>query len=489
MPGVNVPAIKVNTVGYARSWRKIAIFNVEPKGAVVQDARTGAVVLRAGAGRGDRPRDRRGLARSGLAGGLLRAAGGRPLPAGGRGRAERSLRDRRGRLPPGHRGRRQELLLPALPDGPGPCRTRAGRSRPSPGRAPATPTARWAGTWPTTRPRSGASGCRAAGTTPATTTCTCPRRRWRRLTLLFAYEWAPGLFRDLDLQIPESSNRTPDLLDEVRYGLSWILSLQEPSGAFRHSETVMEWSPPGAAPTRIARCAGWPSRAASATAKAVAVLAVAARLFATWDRPLRRALCGGRAPGLAFLAGPPRATCGPCARAGAARRCGTTNPTTMTRARASWPRSRCGAASGCRRRSRPAQALLAERRGDARARRRSWTGAWANISRFGLWTLARDRRDAAPRSRAEAGAAAGGGRRPLRSRVETTDGYRCASAPDDYFWASNSNLMEKLLVMAMAARLDPERGWLTEAAQDQWHWILGPQPQRLLDGHAGRERA
>src|SRR5262245_60066029 len=36
MPGVNVPAIKVDTVGYPAAWRKIAIFNVEPKGAVVK---------------------------------------------------------------------------------------------------------------------------------------------------------------------------------------------------------------------------------------------------------------------------------------------------------------------------------------------------------------------------------------------------------------------------------------------------------------------
>jgi endoglucanase len=43
MPGVNVPAIKVNTVGYAPGWRKVAIFNVEPKGAVVK-AEDGYVV-------------------------------------------------------------------------------------------------------------------------------------------------------------------------------------------------------------------------------------------------------------------------------------------------------------------------------------------------------------------------------------------------------------------------------------------------------------
>ena len=37
MPGVNVPAVKVDTVGYPLAWKKIAIFNVEPKDARVVD--------------------------------------------------------------------------------------------------------------------------------------------------------------------------------------------------------------------------------------------------------------------------------------------------------------------------------------------------------------------------------------------------------------------------------------------------------------------
>src|SRR2546421_5274338 len=51
MPGKNVPAIKVDTVGYETGWRKIAIFNVEPRNAVVKDAKSGATVLAIGASR------------------------------------------------------------------------------------------------------------------------------------------------------------------------------------------------------------------------------------------------------------------------------------------------------------------------------------------------------------------------------------------------------------------------------------------------------
>ena len=50
MPGKNVPAIKVNTVGYAVGWPKVAIFNVDPTGAVLKAA-DGSVALQISAAR------------------------------------------------------------------------------------------------------------------------------------------------------------------------------------------------------------------------------------------------------------------------------------------------------------------------------------------------------------------------------------------------------------------------------------------------------
>src|SRR5262245_41324337 len=44
MPGKNVPAVKVDTVGYPTRWKKIAVFNVEPKAPVVKNEK-GEVVL------------------------------------------------------------------------------------------------------------------------------------------------------------------------------------------------------------------------------------------------------------------------------------------------------------------------------------------------------------------------------------------------------------------------------------------------------------
>ena len=48
--------------------------------------------------------------------------------------------------------------------------------------------------------------------------------------LLSAYEWNAPAFPD-DWNIPESGNGVPDLLDEVKYELDWLLRMQNPNGS------------------------------------------------------------------------------------------------------------------------------------------------------------------------------------------------------------------------------------------------------------------
>lgn len=51
--------------------------------------------------------------------------------------------------------------------------------------------------------------------------------------LLYAYDQAPELYGD-NLGIPESGNGIPDVLDEVRYELEWMLKMQAESGGVYH---------------------------------------------------------------------------------------------------------------------------------------------------------------------------------------------------------------------------------------------------------------
>jgi endoglucanase len=57
-------------------------------------------------------------------------------------------------------------------------------------------------------------------------------------TLLSAYEDFPEYYYRLDLNIPESGNQLPDLLDEVLWNLRWMLTMQDPAdGGVYHKLT------------------------------------------------------------------------------------------------------------------------------------------------------------------------------------------------------------------------------------------------------------
>jgi endoglucanase len=57
-------------------------------------------------------------------------------------------------------------------------------------------------------------------------------------TLLAAWEQFPALFRSQRLNIPESGNDLPDLLDEVLWNLEWMLAMQDPAdGGVYHKLT------------------------------------------------------------------------------------------------------------------------------------------------------------------------------------------------------------------------------------------------------------
>lgn len=54
--------------------------------------------------------------------------------------------------------------------------------------------------------------------------------------LLYAYDANPELYSD-NIGIPESGNGVPDILDEVRYELEWMLKMQSESGGVHHKVT------------------------------------------------------------------------------------------------------------------------------------------------------------------------------------------------------------------------------------------------------------
>lgn len=96
--------------------------------------------------------------------------------------------------------------------------------------------------------------------------------------LLTLHELAPNRYGDGALSIPESDNGAPDILDEARWELEWLLRMQTAEGAVNHKLTPADM---GAGAEKQDRFLFAPSTAA--TALTSAVLAKAARVYSPYD--------------------------------------------------------------------------------------------------------------------------------------------------------------------------------------------------------------
>lgn len=64
-------------------------------------------------------------------------------------------------------------------------------------------------------------------------------------TLLAAYEHFPAYYRALKVNIPESGNKTADILDETLFNIRWMLTMQDPAdGGVYHKLTTLKFHDP-----------------------------------------------------------------------------------------------------------------------------------------------------------------------------------------------------------------------------------------------------
>lgn len=104
-------------------------------------------------------------------------------------------------------------------------------------------------------------------------------------TLLSAYEDFPGYYSSLALNIPESSNDLPDLLDEVLWNLRWMLTMQDTDGGVYHKLTAARFE--GMVMPEAATNKRWVvQKSTAATLDFAAVTAQASRVFSTFENQL-----------------------------------------------------------------------------------------------------------------------------------------------------------------------------------------------------------
>jgi endoglucanase len=467
MPGKNVPAIKVNTVGYPPGWRKLAIFNVPPQGAVVKDTSghvAYAFVAEDFVDKGKDPAsldlvwqaDFSALVTPGSY--FIESAGAKSDPFTiGSGTYAEVLRAglkhfyfqrcRTKLEKPYATFKGQEFTRDA------PCHVHEDvgwdySDYPRKKRK-----------WPVQ------AGWHDAGNYSQYVASEAPTAQ----ALLYAFERHPTLFKETPGDLPESANHVPDILDEAKWGLTWLLSMQElGSGAFRAREAVYDWNE---GKPQAERKPTWVAGVGTAsTAKAASALAVAARVYKPWDAAFAARCEKASRAAWAFLQQHPERILVD------GKGSGQTLWDDSTEYRESG--ARLIAAVEVWRSFRLPEALASAKKllDDPETQpKKFFDGAWADLSRWGLMGLALDAKTPPP-VRDEAKSRLLAAAELARAQIEVNDGYRCASTTGDYYWGHNSNLLEKAHQFAIGLELDPSRTWLREALRDQWHWILGRNP-------------
>lgn len=99
--------------------------------------------------------------------------------------------------------------------------------------------------------------------------------------ILDAAERDPARFRFDDLGIPESGNGIPDVIDEMKVGLDWMLKMQRADGAVYRKIGGKRW-PPKIVPEKDDQVRYVYGVTSPETAKAAAAWALAARLYRGW---------------------------------------------------------------------------------------------------------------------------------------------------------------------------------------------------------------
>ncbi|WP_027329655.1 glycoside hydrolase family 9 protein [Marinimicrobium agarilyticum] len=102
-------------------------------------------------------------------------------------------------------------------------------------------------------------------------------------TLLAAYEHFPDYYQGRELNIPESGDVVPDLLNEVMWNLSWMLTMQDPNdGGVYHKLTTKRFSgkvmPENATAQRY-----FVQKGTAAALNFAAVMATASRVYADYE--------------------------------------------------------------------------------------------------------------------------------------------------------------------------------------------------------------
>jgi endoglucanase len=105
-------------------------------------------------------------------------------------------------------------------------------------------------------------------------------------TLLSAYETYSGLYDTLQLNIPESNNSIPDILDETLWNIKWMMSMQDTDGGVYNKTTDANFGPSDMPSQYTTTPRYVAAKGTAATLDFAAIMAMTARIYKKYDPAL-----------------------------------------------------------------------------------------------------------------------------------------------------------------------------------------------------------
>jgi endoglucanase len=290
--------------------------------------------------------------------------------------------------------------------------------------------------------------------------------------MLWTYEFFPDETASVDLNIPESGNSTPDILDEARWNLEWMLTMQDPNdGGVWHKNTSAGFGgftlpEQDTAGTRYIIGTGpgagvAPYKTSCSTADFAAVMAIAARLYQPFDATFASDCLTAAQNAWTWVSANPNITY--------------TQPTGVSTG--GYGDNNCSderlwAAAELFRTTGDAaySTFVVANAGSSTLFNANSNQGWANVKNLALWAYY----------------FAAGGDATLKNRIQTdtlsaaaaiagrtnsaTNGYRVSLT--GYWWGSNGEVANYGIYLLVANRISPNANFVN-AAMNNLHYLLG----------------
>lgn len=292
-------------------------------------------------------------------------------------------------------------------------------------------------------------------------------------TLLWAHEMFGDAISKVKLDIPESKNRTPDILDEIRWNLDWMLSMQDDDGGVWHKQTSEKFCGfvmpekdtlvsyvigTGAAPYK-STCAG---------ADFAAVMAVAARAYRPFDKAYSvRTLAAARKAWAWVEKNPNVLFRNPAGVSTGGYGDGDCSDERL------WAAAELYRTTG---EDAYHQYFLANWQAQRKALREVGPPSWPTVGAMGLWTYVLGKG-----KNAEAFTAIRGDSLAAADKIVDRagkQGYRTAMTARDYVWGSNAVVANYGVQLLVANAMKRDMRYVNTAL-DNLHYLLGRNPFSL----------